>query len=82
MMDLKAIRKQIDKIDNQLIDLLIKRYDLVLDVKAYKDKHQLPILDQTREAQIYQKLEYMKYQHQLKEIYHLMMSLSKDMQKS
>ena len=80
MMSLEEIRHLIDETDQQIIDLLIKRYDLVLDVKKYKQMHQLPVLDSEREKKIYHKLNQREYAQQLKKIYELIMSLSKDLQ--
>lgn len=80
MMDLDKIRKDIDHIDQQITQLLIERYDLVKDVKIYKENHQLPILDQSREDVINSKLKDLKYSDELIKIYHLIMSLSKDIQ--
>lgn len=82
MMNLEEIRQKIDNVDDQIIELLIKRYDLVLDVKSYKSQNQLPVLDQSREQKIYQKIIQKKYPEQLKEIYTIIMSLSKTMQRS
>jgi chorismate mutase len=79
-MNLDEIRHLIDETDQQIIDLLIKRYDLVLDVKKYKQLHQLPVLDSEREKKIYHQLDDRDYAQQLKKIYELIMSLSKDMQ--
>ena len=82
MMNLEDTRKLIDSIDDQIIHLLIQRYDLVQHVKSYKKKHQLPVLDQSREDLIYQKIDSKKYNNRIKEIYQLIMALSKDMQQS
>lgn len=80
MMNLDEIRHLIDDTDQQIIDLLIKRYNLVLDVKKYKQVHRLPVLDSEREKKIYHKLDQKDYAQQLKKIYELIMSLSKDLQ--
>lgn len=79
-MDLESIRPKIDFIDDQIIDLLTQRFDLVQDVKAYKKKHQIPVLDASREQLILSKLQNQKYHEQLIKIYQLIMLLSKDMQ--
>lgn len=80
-MDLKEIRKLIDQTDDQIIDLIIQRYNLVKEVKAYKKANNLEVLDQSREQVIYDKLVSKTYADELKEIYTLIMSLSKDLQK-
>lgn len=49
MMELEAIRQSIDDIDGQLVKLLEARLALVSQVLAYKQAHQLPVLDENRE---------------------------------
>ena len=44
-LDLKAIRTMIDKLDTTLAETLEQRLDTVLKVAAYKETHQLPVLD-------------------------------------
>lgn len=51
-MELKNIRKQIDKIDGELVTLLEKRMDLVSQVIAYKKKNGQAILDSKREGEV------------------------------
>jgi len=80
MKPLDDIRKQIDLLDDQLIEVLIKRYDLVQQVKTYKQTHNLPVLDSSREQHILKKLSNKPYHEQLEQIYHLILSLSKDLQ--
>ena len=50
--DLKKIRKKIDKIDKRLQKQLEKREKLIQEVKELKEKHDLPVHDQTREKAI------------------------------
>lgn len=51
-MDLLELRKEIDKIDNQLIPLLMKRMDIAGQVAEYKVKRGIPVLNEEREQQI------------------------------
>lgn len=51
-MELSEIRKEIDKIDEQLIELLCRRMDCSAEVADYKAAHHLPILNEERERQI------------------------------
>lgn len=51
-MDLLALRKEIDKIDNQLIPLLLKRMDIAQQVAQYKVERGIPVLNEEREQQI------------------------------
>ena len=50
-MDLKDYRQEIDKIDDQLIDLFEKRMATAAAIAAYKKEHGLPVLDTGREIQ-------------------------------
>ena len=51
-LDLKAIRTMIDKLDTTLAETLEQRLETVLKVAAYKETHQLPVLDAEREKQV------------------------------
>lgn len=51
-MDLLELRKEIDKIDSQLIPLLMKRMDIAEQVAEYKVKKGIPVLNEEREQQI------------------------------
>lgn len=51
MRDLLDCRDAIDKIDNQIIELLKARQDVATDVAIYKLEHDQKIVDKTREAQ-------------------------------
>ena len=48
MRDLKEIRKDIDKIDNQLIELFKQRMDCARDVGIYKQANNIPVLNEGR----------------------------------
>lgn len=52
MRDLKEIRKDIDKIDNQLIELFKQRMDCARDVGIYKQANNIPVLNEGRENEI------------------------------
>ncbi len=51
-MDLLSLRNEIDKIDDALIPLLLRRMEIAKEVAAYKVAHNLPVLNQEREQQI------------------------------
>lgn len=55
-MKLDKTRKKIDKIDNRLLKLLLKRLDLSKEVAQIKIKEGLPVLNLQREAQILERL--------------------------
>lgn len=51
-MDLSELRKEIDKIDDELIPLLLKRMDISRQVAEYKFKNGIPVLNEQREQEI------------------------------
>ena len=57
MRDLKEIREELDKIDQQILALYERRLDLAEDVAVYKEAHKKPVYDRQRE---FQKLETLK----------------------
>ena len=52
MRDLPEIRKEIDEIDEQLIELFKRRMDCAKDVGYYKKANNIPVLNQQRENEI------------------------------
>ena len=55
-LDLEQIRKEIDKCDHQLAEVLQKRLSLVMDVAAYKKYKGLPLKDVQREKVVIEKV--------------------------
>ncbi|WP_071130556.1 chorismate mutase [Enterococcus timonensis] len=53
---LDGLRAKIDHIDDQLLELLTKRLQIVGDVAQYKAEHKLPILNKGREEEILARL--------------------------
>ncbi len=51
-MDLLELRNEIDKVDEELIPLLIKRLEISEQVAAYKAKRNMPVLNEKREQEI------------------------------
>ena len=47
-LDLEKIRQEIDKVDQQLADVLESRLQLVMQVAAYKKSKGLPVKDKLR----------------------------------
>lgn len=52
MKDLKNVRTEINKVDEELAKLFEKRMDLCKEVAAYKHEHGLPVKDHAREKEI------------------------------
>jgi len=55
-MDLQELRKNIDEIDNNLIQLFQQRMDISADIAKYKQQNNLPVYDPVREQAILNKL--------------------------
>ncbi len=56
-MDLLELRKEIDKIDSQLVPLLVERMEIAKKVAEYKVKRGIPVLNEEREQQILDSVE-------------------------
>ena len=77
-------RKQIDKIDKQLVELFEKRMEVIYDVAEYKKQNNLPILDEKREYELIQKnkkfLKNQEFNPYLEELFQVIFDLSKEYQ--
>ncbi|MDE6282218.1 MAG: chorismate mutase, partial [Oscillospiraceae bacterium] len=54
MDDLQSLRRDIDAIDRQLVELFRQRMDVTRRVGEYKKAKGIPVLDQERERQVLQ----------------------------
>ena len=50
-MELKDLRTEIDKIDDELVKLFVRRMETAAQIAAYKKEHNLPILVPAREQE-------------------------------
>ena len=55
-MSLEELRKEIDRIDNEILSRLIKRKNIVKEIAKIKKELGKPILDEEREQQLIEKL--------------------------
>ena len=55
-MGMNELRERLDGIDNQILDLLSKRAQVVLQVAYFKQKHQMPAYVPARESAIFKRL--------------------------
>lgn len=82
---LKELRKEIDLIDNQLIDLFIKRFNLSIEVKKVKQENNILVLDSKREQEIIEKVKSINTDDNIKnaieEVYLTILNSSKKLQK-
>ncbi len=51
-MDIQELRKQINDIDNEIVELFNKRMNVSLEVAKYKIENSMPVLDKSRERAI------------------------------
>ena len=83
-MEIKALRDQIDIIDDELTRLFVKRMEISAQVAAYKREHNLPIYVPAREQEILRNIsgnvnpEMEKY---VQPLYSLIFDLSRSYQK-
>lgn len=83
MRNIDNIRKDINKVDENIIRLLRKRFDLSREVKEYKIAKKKPIFDPNREREILKKIRYNNRDYGLyfEKIYEKIMEESKNLQK-
>lgn len=55
-MGLEELRKNIDSIDNKIIELLAKRKDLIKKIAEIKKELNKPVIDQEREQQVIKRI--------------------------
>lgn len=56
-MDLNLIREKLNKIDDDILNLLAKRQVLIIKVGEFKKKNKLPINQPQREVEMFARLE-------------------------
>lgn len=81
MDELGNIRKQIDKLDAMIMQLLDQRFDLTNQVGEIKKQIKKDILDTNREQIIYDKASKCSHYPQIKTIYKTIMNESKQAQR-
>ena len=82
-MDLQEIRKQIDSIDQELVDLFCRRMNLSALVADYKKDHDLPIYVPAREQEILQSVAKRadpQWEESVQMLYSTIFQLSRDYQ--
>ncbi|MBT5015889.1 chorismate mutase [Candidatus Peregrinibacteria bacterium] len=55
--NLDDFREKLDQIDDQIVDLLGERFDLISQVKEYKKKHKVETYHPKREQEILERVE-------------------------
>jgi monofunctional chorismate mutase len=82
----RALRKEIEAVDKEMLELFIKRMDISYQIGSYKKEHHLPVFDEKREKALLEKQRELLdnevlwplYKEFLKEV----MRLSKEFQKT
>ena len=59
MDEIEKLRKEVDKIDNQIVDALSQRAKICRNIGLVKKKKGLPIKDNSRENEIYKRVKQM-----------------------
>lgn len=79
---LDKYRQEINQIDEELIELLEKRFTVTKAVGVYKQQNNVPVLNQNREQEIIEKIEQLQLENEkyVIELYLQLMKISKDQQ--
>jgi monofunctional chorismate mutase len=78
---LLEVRTKIDKIDNQIMELLDQRYDLSIEVGNIKKETKSLVFDSNREEIILNKTSKLRHSHAIKTVYTSIMKESKNIQR-
>ncbi len=81
-MKLEDYRKNIDIIDTQIMVLLDERLEIVKEIGKFKSEHNIPVLDNSREKIIYEKINKLELtnKQEIADIYREIMKITKGMQ--
>ena len=82
---IKDFREKIDRLDDQLIDIIVERLSLTLDIGEIKEEINLNITDNNREQEIInrmtQRLNGRLNPKEIEKIFNLIFQISKKLQK-
>ena len=82
---IKELRNSIDNLDNQIFDLILKRFEYVEKIGTLKNEMDLPIDDKAREEIIIKRLSEKLFtkidSEKIKKIINPIISISKDIQR-
>ena len=56
-LDLEQIRKDLDSLNNEIVDIIAERMDIVTKVAEYKEENDMQIVDKEREEEVKQEFE-------------------------
>ncbi|MDR0319065.1 MAG: chorismate mutase [Nitrososphaerota archaeon] len=86
MEDLQTLRKCVDEIDSQILKALKDRITVCQKIGEYKKQHDIPVLDQAREKEVFNKVreEAVKFKlepAQIEVLYREIVNMCSDIQK-
>ena len=81
-MDINSLREEIDVLDEQIIELLIKRMDCCINIAHIKANNGLAVLDKQREKDLLNKIynNSKKYKSECVSIFEKIIDVSKNIQ--
>jgi len=56
-LDLEQIREDLDSLNNEIVDVIAERMDIVTKVAEYKEENDMQIVDKEREEEVKQEFE-------------------------
>ena len=56
-LDLEQIREDLDSLNNEIVELIAERMDIVVKVAEYKEENDMQIVDKEREKEVKQEFE-------------------------
>ncbi|MDW5300129.1 MAG: chorismate mutase [Sedimentibacter sp.] len=84
-MELDKARIEINTIDKEMVKLLEKRFNLVLQIGQYKKDNSIPVYDEVREKKVIEScvnnLENNMYSQHIEAIYKQIMNTCKELEK-
>lgn len=80
MESLIKLRKKIDELDDEIMKLLEKRFEISKQVKVIKKINHIEVEDKHREKEIIEKTKLYTNHHAIKEVYKTIMDESKELQ--
>jgi monofunctional chorismate mutase len=82
---MEEYRKEINSIDEELVKLLERRFNVVLKIGQYKKENNIPIYDEKREKMVIEncvnRLENKNYSLNIEDVYKKIMDTCKDLEK-
>ena len=81
-MDLQEYRRQLNAIDDQMVNLFTRRMEIVTEIALWKQKQGMPVLDRSREESILQRLAALHPEQgeNIRRLYEAMFEISRDAQ--